>query len=112
MPAAQIIFFYRKVNIKCDGKCHKAWGINNRPRNQLSIDEDDYEYLADGELPWAPRNPGTSEGGHLKPDNVSLFPNRWCVRECERCQMYDLNDPIPLDKDFTHRIQNKPLTNP
>jgi hypothetical protein len=106
MPEATIQYFYTTVNVRCDGKCQKAWGINNRPKKQLSGDEDDYEFLADAELPVAPKDPGTYEGGSAKPLDVSLFPNKWCVRECERCQMWDVGEEPPMPQDFTKRKRN------
>lgn len=87
MPEAVITFFGQAAKVNCDGNCAKAWGISNRPKRQLSADEDDYEFLADGELGDAPADPGTYEGGHGKPSSSHEFPNRWCVRECERCNM-------------------------
>ena len=84
MIEAKIIFFGESCTFQCDGKCNKAWGINNRPRIQLSDDDDDVVYLADSELPDAPEDPGTYEGGHGKPTSLSQAPNKWCVRECER----------------------------
>ena len=73
--------------IACDGNCRKAWGINNRPKRQLSDDPDDYVFLADSELGDAPADPGTYEGGYGKPTSPAEFPNKWCVRECERSEM-------------------------
>ena len=83
----EIIYFGQKAKVACDGKCNKAWGIQNRPRKQLSADEDDYCFLADGELDDAPVDPGTYEGGHAKPVGKEHAMNKWCVRECERCAM-------------------------
>ena len=82
---AIITYFGHPMKVACDRHCNKAWGINNRPRVQLSEGEDDYAYLADSELGDAPFNPGTYEGGDAKPDSPDEFPNKWCVRECERC---------------------------
>lgn len=82
----------------CDGTCEKAWGINARPRHQYDPEnEDDYAFLADGELGYAPANPGTSEGGYFKP--VDRTHNKWCCRECERCTMVEI-------KDFGRRRDN------
>ena len=86
----------------CDGKCHKAWGINNRPKRQLSEDEDDYEYLSDNELGEAPENPGTYEGGQGK-NPKSL--NKWCARECERSKIFDMDEQIAL-KNFENPVKN------
>lgn len=87
MPEAFITYMSQKAKVACDGNCGKAWGVNTRPKRQLSDDPDDYVYLADSELGDAPINPGTYEGGHAKPESVAEFPNKWCVRECERCEM-------------------------
>ena len=108
MPEAIIKFFRQDAKVCCDGKCNKAWGINNRPKNQLSDDEDDYEFLADSELGDAPADPGTYEGGHAKPTAISQFPNKWCVRECERCNMSSVGESDePLEVfDFSERRKN------
>lgn len=104
-----ITYFGQPARVKCDGNCTKAWGINNRPKIQLSSDEDDYFWLADGELGEAPIDPGTYEGGIAKPLSPNEFPNKWCVRECERCRMSamgEFDEPLPL-RDFSHRRYNK-----
>jgi hypothetical protein len=96
--------------VACDAKCDKAWGINNRPRVQLSDDEDDYEFLADDELGAAPVDPGTYEGGHAKPDEVPEKHNKWCARECERSVLLDglgHGRFQPELEDFTKRVTNK-----
>lgn len=103
-----ITYFGEDVKVACDEKCNKAWGINTRPQNQLSDDPDDYEYLSDDELPEAPEHPGTWEGGDKKPVNKVGIPNRWCIRECERCSMSQPgmhNKPLML-KDFSKRRKN------
>ena len=83
---AIILFCGQKARVKCDRKCSKAWGLNRRSRQQLSeTDEEDYCFLADSELREAPRNPGTYECGSAKPLTPDEFPQKWCVRECERC---------------------------
>lgn len=88
MPEAIITYFSEKAKVCCDGKCNKAWGINNRPRFYLDINNHaDFQWLADAELGEAPADPGTYEGSDGKPKSVSEFPNKWCVRECERCNM-------------------------
>lgn len=89
--------------LACDGKCEKAWGISNRPRNQLFNNEDDWEYLSDTELEIAPSNPETYEGGHGKPTDKQL--NKWCARECERSQIKDTEKEINL-RDFSRRVWN------
>ncbi len=81
----EITYFGQKVTVKCDGECNKSWGRNTRPRKQLSNDPDDYMYYSNLELGEAPTNPGTIEGDDCKPLFKWEFPNKWCVRECERC---------------------------
>lgn len=104
----QITYCGQQVIVSCDEKCEKAWGINNRPRLQLDEDDDDdYCYLTDDELGEAPEDPGTYEGGHAKPVYQEEVPNKWCVRECERCGMVDLGEEIILP-DFSKRIYNIP----
>lgn len=36
-----IRYIETEVKVVCDGNCHKACGINNRPKISLSDDEDD-----------------------------------------------------------------------
>lgn len=111
-----ILYFGQNAKVVCDEKCSKAWGINNRPRVYLSdpeTDPDDYYFLADDELPIAPVNPGTYEGGDAKPTSLEQVPNRWCVRECERCAMSSpgkYNEPLEL-RDLSIRIFNKKALN-
>ena len=99
----RITFCRQPATVACDENCDKAWGINSRPQRYLSGDpsepgisdreqdrrHDDYVYLADGDLGVAPSNPGTSEGFQYKPGPDEPKPNKWCVRECERCYMSD-----------------------
>lgn len=109
MPEKIITYFGQRAKVACDGRCDKAWGISSRPSVKLSSDPDDYEMLSDDELGEAPINPRTSEGGHTKPASASEFPNKWCVRECERCSMSDpgkWNEPVELNR-FDSRKQNK-----
>jgi len=104
-----ITYFGQKAKVACDEKCNKAWGINNRPKKYLSKDEDDFVWLSDNELGEAPENPGTYEGGDAKPNAKSEeIPNKWCIRECERCKISkpgEWNNPIIL-RDFSQRINN------
>lgn len=79
-----IMFCDQQAKVGCDEKCEKAWGNENRPKVQLSEDEDDYAFLSDDELGEAPIDPGTYEGGQAKPIDKKDIPNRWCIRECER----------------------------
>lgn len=112
MIAQQIIYFGRYYIVACDRKCEKAWGICNRPKVQLSEDENDYEYLADDELGDAPDDPGTYEGGQAKP-TASKYPrmNKWCVRECERSEMAEPCEEFTLP-DYSKRVRNMPPTDP
>jgi hypothetical protein len=111
---AIITYFDQQAKVACDRRCEKAWGINNRPSVQLSDDEDDFAYLADDELGLAPVNPGSYEGGHAKPHSPDEFPNKWCVRECERCSMSQPGEymlPLKL-KRFDKREYNIPASEP
>jgi len=108
MPTALITYCGETAKVICDGKCHKAWGMNDRPKIQLSENEDDHAYLADSELGEAPDDPGTTEGFERKPKSIESFPNRWCVRQCERCRMSDINqwkEPLEMP-DFSKRFYN------
>lgn len=101
---ARAIYYLGKATVLiCDGQCDKAWGINCRPRIQLSDDEDDYEFLADDELDIAPTDPGTYEGGDGKPMGAAFRLNKWCARECERSSVIVAFD-LP---DFSRRVGNK-----
>lgn len=103
---AKVNYCGRRVTVACDGNCKKAWGSNHRRKDMLSEDEDDFEYWADGELGDAPENPGTYEGGKGKPLSSDEFPNKWCVRECERCRMSGPLGSLELH-DWSHRLSNK-----
>lgn len=87
-----ITYFGQQAKVACDEQCHKAWGVTSRPKEQLSDDEDDYAFLADDELGIAPIDPKTYEGGEGKPRSKESIPNKWCVRECERCVMSKPNE--------------------
>lgn len=120
MIQTDILFCGQQCTLACDGKCNKAWGINNRPeliRNVFGdyvemtpeerFDEaicpnaDDTVDLADGELGTAPADPGTYEGDEAKPTNA--IHNKWCARECERSVLVDRGQPIELpDYDKRH----------
>jgi hypothetical protein len=91
----------------CDARCDKAWGINGRPRVDLSENPDDYAYLTDDELGTAPADPGTYEGGDGKPRRRPLAHNKWCVRECERSDLRRPGEPADLS-DFSRRVFNMP----
>ena len=108
MIAKQILYFGQQRLLASDGRCDKAWGINSRPRVQLSAtNEDDYAFLADGELGESPADPGTAEGGHRKPRTPRERLNKWCCRECERSQMVEPGEDFDLP-DFTRRVYNLP----
>jgi len=83
-----ITYFGQPMAVSCDANCGKAWGGSSRPKHYFSEDEDDYCYLTDGELGEAPADPGSYEGGVGKPEpnHPEERLNKWCVRECERCQ--------------------------
>ncbi len=101
-----ITYFGQQMRVGCDEKCYKAWGINKRPKVQLSDDEDDYAFLSDSELEIAPIDPGTYEGGHPKPTLKTEIPNKWCMRECERCAHSKPGEsdlPLQFD-DFSKRV--------
>jgi hypothetical protein len=75
---------------------------------QLSAtDEEDYAFLADGELGEAPADPGTAEGGHGKPRAPGERLNKWCCRECERSVKVEPGEDFELP-DFTRRVYNLP----
>jgi hypothetical protein len=93
--------------VGCDGQCHKAWGNQDRKRQQLSDIDDDWAYLADDELGEAPAESDWWEGGYNKPESPTLFPNKWCVRACERCSIADTEQDLKL-KDFSQRFYNMP----
>ena len=104
-----ITWYGEPAAVACDGKCNKAWGINSRPRRQLSDDEDDYVYLSDAETGEAPLNPGTYEGDCSKPHPDSAKLNKWCVRECERSELYghlDKGNPAEPLPDFDNPQPN------
>ncbi len=86
-------YFDQPIAVACDIKCHKAWGINSRPRVTFgTADDNDFAYVPDDELDIAPADPGTYEGGHSKPRTPEQRMNKWCVRECERCISVDMGE--------------------
>lgn len=114
MPEKIITFFNQKAKVACDGNCKKAWGIGLRPKiyfsENPSDNSDNYAFLSDNELGVAPADPGSYEGGIPKPMSSDEFPNKWCVRQCERCAMSNVgkyNLPIVIP-DFSERIFNIP----
>jgi hypothetical protein len=114
MTDATITLAYSLARVACDEQCQKAWGVDLRPRVQLSDDQNDFAFLADGELGEAPADPGTYEGGDAKPSSSQQFPNKWCVRQCERCAITPLGSPeTPLVlPDFSQRVYNMPSRHP
>jgi len=111
-----ITFCGQVARVACDGRCSKAWGRSARPRIALSEHPDDFAFLADAELCDAPVDPETSEGGHRKPRDARgpEDMNRWCVRECERCQITEPGAPdAPITlRDFSRRLYNIPSSDP
>jgi hypothetical protein len=103
-----ITFCFQKAKVRCDEKCNKAFGISSRPFIKLSDNVDDIVRLSDDEVGEAPIDPGTYEGGDAKPIPKDKIPNKWCVRECERCSMSQpekYNEPLNL-KDWSKRVYN------
>ncbi len=107
----RIVYSGREQIAACDAKCHKAWGIQERPKLSLSDNPDDVVYLSDGELPEAPANPGTFEGGYGKPLDESERLNRWCVRQCERSDFAPTLAEVKL-RDHSVRRYNMPRSDP
>lgn len=105
---AEIIYFGKAAIVKCDRNCGKAWGIAARPHRQLSDDEDDIVYLSDGELGEAPLDPGTYEGGFGKPGSPDEFPQKWCVRECERSEISEPGESDVALTDWSKPVYNMP----
>jgi hypothetical protein len=106
-----ITFCGQPMRVACDERCDKAWGINRRPKVQHDPnDRDDYTYVPDGDLGTAPVDPGTYEGDHAKPVNHQGIPNKWCVRECERCygSHPGRSDEAPKLPDFDRPEANMP----
>jgi hypothetical protein len=110
MLEALITYCGQTARVCCDGNCWKAWGLGIRPHEQLSENVDDVVYFADDELGIAPDDPGTYEGGHAKPRSAAEFPNKWCVRACERCAMSKPGEwrRRIAPKDWTQRVYNIP----
>jgi hypothetical protein len=108
MIQKEVIAFGRPIMVGCDGNCKKAWGINNRPKIQLDDNnEDDYAFLSDNELGDAPEDPGTYEGFEMcsKPLTDDEKFNKWCFRECERAERYELGRELKLD-NWDDRVYN------
>lgn len=111
MIKKEIRFFGHLKVLACDAQCHKAWGSNTRESVQLSDDENDYAFLADHELGFAPADPGTTEGFQAKPQSPDERLNKWCCRECERSKMFDPGQEIKLP-NFDKRVYNRPSSDP
>lgn len=108
MPESLIRYCGQTAKVNCDGNCKKAWGSSTRPKIQISNNINDYAFLADNELGIAPVDPETYEGECSKPDSSNSFPNKWCVRECERCSISmpgEFASPLEL-KCFDKRVFN------
>ena len=105
---AAITYMGEPRRVVCDEVCKKAWGVANRPYVTLSDNPDDMVFLADDELGIAPVDPGTYEGGDAKPVNKQNIPNKWCVRQCERCVLSERGElTAPLDPpDWSKRMYN------
>ena len=107
-----ITYFGQPMAVACDGKCHKAWGISQRPCVEFDPDDpDDNAMLADDELGEAPADPGTYEGGEGKPLPGGELMSKWCIRECERCERVGPGDAHPAT-DFSRRVYNQPWKHP
>jgi hypothetical protein len=102
----EIIYFGKRCTAVCDRNCSKAFGINNRPSIRNETNDDDIIWLADHEVPDAPDDPGTYEGGHGKPFHPDRH-NKWCVRECERSSITDPGEKLSIP-DFSQRRYNCP----
>lgn len=105
MRAKAIKYFGKPYILICDGLCGKAFGSNSRLKNQLSDDENNWEYLSDNELFEAPVDPGTYEHNDAKPIKDEDKLNRWCARECERSKMVEGLEYFELP-DFSKRVRN------
>lgn len=106
--------FSNGSTLACDGNCTKAWGINRRPFEKLSENPDDVAYLADHELGEAPSDPGTYEGGYGKPspDGGPNRQNKWCYRECERSDVWEVDEKDRRLPNFSERLYNIPASRP
>lgn len=110
MISKHIIWFERPAVLACDGRCDKAFGINGRPRTQLTSDPDDYIYRSDDEIGLAPPPGETatlSEGSDMKPSAMPLQDgermNKWCARECERSTLAELPDMVRPEPNMSDR---------
>jgi len=76
MPRAKIVFAFRNTEVWCDGRCDLAKGIN------------------------PPRESTVEYAGVWSLDNYKHFPNKWCVRECDRCHMLPYEESTPLKEEL------------
>lgn len=102
----RIRYFGQEIAVACDGRCDKAWGRSSRPR----ADELGADLMADDELETAPADPGSIEGTDIKPRRPEDRLNKWCVRECERSVIPEVDfDKIAMGDDFTKRVRLEPV---
>lgn len=111
MISKEVGIFGEKRLIGCDAKCEKAFGYNGRPSVQLSEDVDDICWLSDDEVGLAPvsgKTIITSEGEDMKPipEIPTSLLNKWCFRECERCEIAEIGGVLKV-KDFSQRQYNQ-----
>lgn len=106
MLKTDITYFGQAATVVCDHKCEKAFGINTRPKSRGDHNVDDLMWYADNEVPVAPEDPGTYEGGHGKPMHPERH-NKWCVRECERSSICRPGQPLRYP-DWSKRRYNIP----
>ena len=99
-------YFDEPMACVCDGRCEKAWGMNDRPKISVGAGEDDWAYWADDELPTAPEYPGSSEGGQCKPtSHLERMRSKWCWRQCERSRIHKPGERVCIP-DFSRRMYN------
>jgi len=103
-----------RCTVICDAKCHKAWGIRNRPHVQLSDNPKDIAWLADDELGDAPAN--ISHHVLHKPQSPHERLNLWCIDHCERRTLVldvILNSGVDFElRDWTRRNYNLAESDP
>jgi len=85
------------MGVGCDGRCDLAIGIDwclndGKTPDLLQIKRNGYT------LAELRSDPGSSEGDERKMFNDSGFPNKWCVRQCERCKQIGERD-VTADED-------------
>ncbi len=111
----EITFYNKPCLATCDHQCEKAWGLNGRRAEDGTViefddnDPDDIAYVEDSKVGRAPDDPGTYEGigdDGGKPMHPTLH-NKWCVRECERCETIDPGETVVV-RDFSQPVYNIP----